>query len=758
MTDYQTSLREASNAAWEENWQEAIEAFNKALEAKPDDAQALTGLALSVSELGRPQEALDIYKRVASLVPDDPLPHERMAVLFEELDRDREAANEYLQVGEVYYARKELERAISYWRKAAKLNVDLHQPHMRLAAVYEQHAETRPKAINEYVEMARLLQVYGESRKAERALQRALKLDTLNAVVRTALDDLKHNRPISTTEEYTDINIKQTGPLRDPSLFTKPEKRKFVEEDDSDLDVLDAAPERTPFDEAARHAMSLLADSIWDGGVPSSAQPALLQAIDLQQVGEADAAIAAYTQAQQAGLNNIPLRVNLGILHYYTEDYEQAVQLLTEAVADPKYRLASLLALGLSRLKLGDVNNGAQIMIQALQEADKQTNPGQVDIHGYERLQESLEAMTEKDVIYLAESIGDYLLEPAWYKRMTQTLGGFSVNNRTAYVPSLIELMVEHGQPAIAEITQRIDYYIEQNALTLATSEAQYAIEQSPEYLPVHRRIADVLIKQNRTKDAAEKLNLIGEAYLIRGNEQKATVLFQEVLEIWPADISARQRLLHMLLAQERVEEALVQYSELGDLHYRLMADTNKAFEYYMRGLEYARENEARGPYIVAILKSVAEIEQQRLNWQQALEYYEQIAEIAPDDEASTMALIDLYFQTNRAKEAVNKVDDFIRQCITRGKPGRIIPTLEFQVKRHPTEVGLRMRLAQVYARAKRKDDAVKQLDKIGEMQIDAGDFKAAVDTISKIIQLNPEDVDRYRQLLAQIKSSAGIA
>lgn len=758
MTDYQTSLREASNAAWEEDWDAAIVAFKQALEAKPNDAQALTGLALSVYSLGQNEEALDLYKQVAVLVPDDPLPHERMAVLYEELHRDKEAASEYLAVGEVYYARQELERAIAYWRKAAKLNTDLHQPHMRLAAVYEQHADTRAKAISEYVEMARLLQVYGESRKAERALQRALKLDTLNAMVRAALDDLKHNRSIARTDEYSNVEIKQTGPLRDQNLFKSPSKPQFKEEDDSDLEVLDAAPERTPFDEAARSAMAVLADSIWDGSMPSNAQAPLLQAIDLQQVGDAEGAIAAYSKAQAEGVNNTALSVNLGIMHYHIGQYEQSVQLLSSMVTEPNYRLAALLALGLSQIELGETRRGAEIVIEALREADARTNSGPVDDHGYELLEESLEAMSERDVIDLAKSIGDYLLEPAWHRRMSRTLHGFTVSKKTAYVSSLIELMLERGQPAIAEITQRIDYYIEQNALVLATSEAQYAIEQSPEYLPVHRRIADVLIKQNRTKDAAEKLNLIGEAYLIRGNPQKATDLFQEVLEIWPADIGARQRLLRMLVAQKRVDDALVQYSEIGDLHYRLMADTNKAYEYYIQGLDYARQNGSRSPRVIAILKALAEIEQQRLNWQQALEYYEQIAELAPDDEASTMALIDLYFQTNRSKEAVAKVDDFMRQCITRGKPGRIIPTLEFQAKRHPTEIALRMRLAQVYARAKRREDAIKQLDDIGEMQIDAGDFKSAVGTISKIVQLNPPDVDKYKQLLAQIKSSAGIA
>jgi len=745
--DYQEALREASSAAWDQDWERAIQLYEKALTAKPDDAQALTGLALSVLESGNTDRALGIYQKVVEIVPDDPLPHERMADIYEGMGQLDKAALEHLRVAEVYHTRKDLDRAVEHWIQSAALNADMHQPHMRLAALYERSNDTHEKAIMEYIEMARLLQSYGELGKAEQALKRAMRLDTLNSDLRVAIDDLKQGRPLQRTPAYSGV----TAANRKKTAVSI--KSSDVEEDE-DLELLETPISRTPTDEAARHAMSILADSIWDGQMPANAQVPLLQAIDLQQVGDAEGAVEAYAQVLQAGGDSAALRFNLGLLYHYVEDHEQAVRLLKESVNEPEYKIAGFLALGLSNIKLGNSSEGFRQVVESLREADRRTNPSQVDEMGYDRLiQKTLEKPKEQ-VMEQAEAIETFLDQPNWNGRIMRTLSGFVVQGKSAYVSSLMELLVEGGRPAVAEVMQRINYYIEQNALMLALEEAHYAVEKSPDYLPAHRRIADVLTRVGRTQEAAEKLNLVAETYLIRGNPEKAADLFQEVINIWPADIDARERLLSMLKEQGRVDEALGQYVQLGDLYYRLRADVDKAQLIYVEGIAYAEKNNSKSARVVAILKSMADIEQQRLNWQKARDYYERIAQIAPDDDASVMALVDLDFQLGRSAEAIKQLDNYMRTCITRGKPERILPTLEKQARRHPKEIALRMRLAQVYMRAKRREDAIAQLDEVGELQIEAGDYKNAIATITQIIKLNPPDADKYRQLVEQLKSS----
>jgi tetratricopeptide (TPR) repeat protein len=289
----------------------------------------------------------------------------------------------------------------------------------------------------------------------------------------------------------------------------------------------------------------------------------------------------------------------------------------------------------------------------------------------------------------------------------------------------------------------------------MALEEANYAVERSPDYLPAHRRLADILVKEGRMQEAAIKLNLVGETYLVRGNADKAADLFAEVIELWPADMDARQKVIDMLKMQGRTAEAVRQYAELGDFFHRMMADTTKATEVFEEGLAYAKKNNADAPSVIAILKSMADIESQQLNWRKALEYNQQIVQLAPDDQDAALAVVELNFQSGDSASAVNALDNYIRYCITNGHTDRIISTLEDQARRYPNEVAVRQRLADVYRQARRTQDAIAQMDAIGELLLDAGRVDEAANVIRKIIEMNPADIEGYRQLLAQLEAGS---
>jgi len=152
-------------------------------------------------------------------------------------------------------------------------------------------------------------------------------------------------------------------------------------------------------------------------------------------------------------------------------------------------------------------------------------------------------------------------------------------------------------------------------------------------------------------------------------------------------------------------------------------------------------------------LKSLADIESQRLNWKEALGAYEEIAHLAPDDEEAALSLVDLHFRMGNAERGVRALDTYMRYCVTSGHTDRIVRTLEEQVRRHPDEASLRQRLADVYLQQKRLTEAIAQMDALGELYLDSGRKTDAIDTIRKIISLNPPDVDGYHQLLQQLES-----
>lgn len=744
----QEAIQEAASAAWDGNWSQAVEAYRRALQTTPDDPQVLTGLALSLMELRQYDEALRTYERVSALVPGDPLPHEKMAEIYQSTGNAKAASAAYLAAGEIYLARKDLQRAIPNWEQAVLLDPSQARARMRLALVFERDSATHRRAIFEYLHLAQLFQQQGQLQRAEKALRRAIDLDPINTDARNAIDDLRHGKLIqvgAASEAVLPAAQKREDQNR-PRIID-------VEEEDRLLEALDEQqPARNPADEAAHYALGLLADSIWRGDVPDGAQVPLLRGIDAHQIGDVEAAIAAYNQALAAGVDNSELRFCLGVLYTYAHRFDEAVEMLGRVAGQLDYAMAGHLMLGQAYFGKGELLTAAQHLVQALQIADRQVQEAG-DEKGYERMLTGLPDQPAERLGNIARSLAYYLDDPQWRIKLQKTLAGYAGQGRSSYVYDLIELIVEGGRPEIAECMQRIEHYLARNMIDMASLEAHYAIERAPDYLPAHRRLADILLKAGRTQDAVTKINLIANTYLIRGNADKAADQFAEVIKLWPADTAARQRVIGMLREQGRVEEALGQYIDLADLYHRMMADTEKAVAVYNEALDYAKRSSAPPAQTIPILRALADIENQRLNWRKALGHYERILQIEPGDESASLGIVDLRFQMGDVAAGVAALDAYIRQCITGGHTDRVVPTLEKQVRLRPDIIPLRQRLAEVYRQQGRVEEAVAQYDALGELLLEAGRREDSVAVIRKIISMGPADVEGYVQLLQQLES-----
>lgn len=735
---YQSAMREAASAAWDQNWQQAIKLYQRAAAIVPNDAQAMAGLALSLMQAGQKAEALQAYERVSQLVPNDPLPLEKIAQILEGMNRLSDAAKKYVAVAEIYLARREINNAVPNWEQAVRLDPNLPQPHVRLALIYEQNKETRQLAIYEYLAIAGLLQQHNQLPKAEQAIQRAMQIDPTNMDVRSALADFRKGVPLQIAPTSAPVRRQSTSPLRaEPEPGTDVEVEEIVA--------------RTPADEAAHYALGLLADLVWSGQVAQAGLEPLVKAIDLHQVGSADEAIKNYVRVLKTGLNHPALNFNLGLLYLYTDRHGEALNLLSLSTDSLEYGMAANLALGQIYYGQKEIPKAAQHLAEALARADGQLNE-HIDLGGYERLKANLPDQPIEYLNDLCRALLPYLDDIKWREKLRNTLTGYAAQGKSSYVPDLVELVLEGGRPEMAASMERVDVCLSRNLVRMALEEAYYAIERSPDYLPAHRRIADILAKDGRTQEAALKINLVANTYLLRGNADKAADLFTEVIELWPADMAARQKVIDMLKGQGRVADALHQYIEMADFYYRLMADTVKATNVYIEALDFAKKNNAEPGRTIPILKALADIEAQQLNTRKALGYYEKIVEIAPDDQDAALAVIDLNFQLGQSDRAITALDGFIRYCITRGDAARAVSVLEEQSHLHPNEVGLRQRLADVYRQQKRIPEAIAQMDAIGELLLDAGRMDEAAGVIRKIIELNPPDIDGYRQLLSQLE------
>ena len=95
---------------------QAVEAYEKALEAKPDWTDALHGMAMAYSNGGRHDDAIRIGKRIVELDSNDPFAHTSLSMFYQ-------------RKGEIEEAEKEGAKArMLSWKEELKKNPDAPPP------------------------------------------------------------------------------------------------------------------------------------------------------------------------------------------------------------------------------------------------------------------------------------------------------------------------------------------------------------------------------------------------------------------------------------------------------------------------------------------------------------------------------------------------------------------------------------------------------------------------------------------------------
>ncbi|MCA9914927.1 MAG: hypothetical protein KC496_16350, partial [Anaerolineae bacterium] len=314
----------------------------------------------------------------------------------------------------------------------------------------------------------------------------------------------------------------------------------------------------------------------------------------------------------------------------------------------------------------------------------------------------------------------------------------------------VVDFLVARGSDDLAEIVSSIDRYIRQGFYTLAMEEAHRAVEKSPYYLPVHVRMAEVMMKEGRIRQAINKYNTVAKSYLVREERDRAASILGEVLEMAPLDVDIRISLIELLEDEERWLEALDEYISLAET-FQQLGDFEQANETFLAAEELARRITAPADKLTRIKHALADIHQMRLNTRQAQKMCEEILQLNPQDEKALRSLIDIYFTQGNSVEAVKKVDMLLGVYARDRDVRRITQLLEELVHSNPSDTGLRKRLASIYVKRGQRREAIEQLDAMGELQLDAGLTREAAKTIRQIIALNPDRVDDYKKLLTQL-------
>jgi len=765
---YDESMQLGHSAAWDLQWDRAIEYYNKALAEFPEDSRALTSLALALLETGQLKEALAIYRRAAKIAPEDPVPIERCAEIFERLGQTKEAIEHREAAGEMYVRRKDAEKALESWTNVARLAPENLSARSRLALTHERLGRRR-EAVHEYLAVASILQRAGKTERAVEATQRALALIPGHPDAGSAARLLRQGKPLPPASPPRGA----TGPLRmaDVQEYVRAEKAPAAESEGADPEVA-----------GQRQALTLLAGLMFEEGKdePEARSPGMSalsrgkgsprneatarsqvtrylgQAIDLQTHGQRKQAIKELQSALKAGLDHPAAHYNLGELLKEEGELDEAKKHLMASVGHPELSLGANLALGrLSRMQNDQVES-ARYLLQALRLADTLS----VDKSQSSRLNEFYDSImasqNEGDTENLArivESTVNFLSGPEWLTRLRQARHQLEIQSPGAAVVPIAEMFAVGGSERVFQSLERIDNLIASSHLPSAMEEALLALGASPNYLAIHLRIAEILFKSGRQDLAMKKLKAVAETHRIRGEVRQATEVYLRILSFAPVDIPARLRVIDLLALQARSEEALGQFLELADL-YRQMAQIEEARRALTDALTLVEQSPVDPSWSVKILHQIGDIDLSRLDWRRGLQSFEKIIASDANDEKASLSVIDLNLRLGQEEQAAKALDRHLELLVRAGRSQEALTLLEEMAREHPGKQALHARLAEAYRAAGRKADAIAQYDALGEIQLDAGRLQDAIRTIQTIVDLEPPDSEGYRELLRNLEAS----
>lgn len=737
---YQQSMNAGYNAAWDQDWPAAIKAYSRAIQEFAEDGEAHIHLGLALLRAERLEDALKVYKRAHQLLPDDPAPLEKSADILERMGRLKEAAQQYVVVADIYLGMRDLERAIGNWERSTQLTPGLVTIHARLAQAYERVGEKK-KALREYLTLAFNFQRAGEKDKAIKAVERALRLDQRNPHALNTLRALHSDAPI-TLPDFSDEEEERKGLLDEFG----PTGTSQQPEDQATDDPLG------PMGEAMGRALSLLAEEVMSGELsPSGAS--VLQGMEYQRQNLVKEAILAY-QSAVGSMDSEALRFNLGALLYLDNQPEKAAKQLSQTITQPALAAGALHVQGLSYKSLGKHKHAVRYLLQSLQAVDTQliisSNEKAELAEVYQRLFRTLEGANEEKLSAANERFANLLSGTDWKHRIPATRKYVMDLMENNGQEGLEDFFDPGGTDKLAVMVSKIDTYIGQGLLTLAMDIAHQAMQVSPYYLPIHVRMAEIMMREGRLRQAIVKYNTIARAYMARGENDRAASILSEVLEMAPLDVSVRTSLINLLESEGRTEEVLDQHIDLART-YNQLGNFDMSREAFQTAERMAKRIDAPAAKMVEIKHSLADMDQMRLDTRRAIKTYEEIIDLIPDDERAYRMLVDLSYNQGNSVEAIRYLDKLLSLYANKKQISKIVQLLEDLVRHYPSDTGLRSRLAQVYKQTGRKGDAIEQLDALGELQLEAGLLKDARTTIKQIIALDPDNVADYKKLLATL-------
>jgi tetratricopeptide (TPR) repeat protein len=761
---YQIEMEQGHNAAWDQDWQSAEEHYRQALEEAPDDPNALVSLGLALYELGSYEQSLQYYSRAEEVSPENPLAFERTSQLHEFLGQDEEVIPPALRASELYLKEGNIAKSVECLVRVNRVDEINLPAHSRLALIYERTGR-KQQAVTEFLIVASIMQHQGDVENAKQAAEHALPIQPSSREAEEALSLIGNGIPLPLPAPSRVDTIQQD---QGPSKPVEPER---VGKEQN--------PEVDPVAEAHHKALTALANLVfeqeanavaWEGQTSGERIPSIQQgdprtvfnhlqnAVVLQGQGSEEEAADELEKAVEAGLDHPAAYFDLGVIRSRGDRLESAARYLQRTLDNEDYILAARIILARTMRFKGRLNEAATNYLEALRFADAQVVPEEQSedmLRMYDPIIEAEAKQSDPEVKNkLCDLVEDMLFRPDWQQHLVQARGDYQIDVNGAPAIPVGEVLTNPQGYRIVESVRTINQFARSGFMRSAMEEAYFAIQFAPTYLPLHTYMGELLLKQDHLKEAIEKFGTIAQTYRARGEMLHAEKILQRLIKAAPMDLEARKQLIALQEERGQFDEAVQEKVNLAGVYYNL-ADLTRAHEVYLDAYQLAQNTGSNRELSITILHYLADIELQRLDWKHAVEIYEQIKSIKPDDAQATEKSIELKLRLGQDQQAQIEMDDYISFMDVSDKEQSILAYLEKLVDEYPERTFIRRKKAALHLKEGQVEAAIMEFDAIGELLLEAGDTQGALQAIEAIVDLNPPNKYEYQELIEKLEEGA---
>lgn len=301
---------------------------------------------------------------------------------------------------------------------------------------------------------------------------------------------------------------------------------------------------------------------------------------------------------------------------------------------------------------------------------------------------------------------------------------------------------------------------VKNGLLKEAVEEYEKILELDKENTDIYSKIIDIYNLMEDKKRLRKKYMDLAVIYIKKKDYSSSLDIFQRLIALNSGDIEARENMVDILLADGKKKEAIYQYIVIADI-YGVEGKFQDIADIYEKMLKIDPEDlmlhmRLASLYIQLELKEKAIREYLLIGekyldkklWNNAIEVYEKIAFLDPENVFIHEKLSDLYMKSGRSGKAISEILIISDVYIIQGLFDQAIEMVQTVIGAEQEHIGARKKLAEIYNKNNLPHKAEKVYFDLSEIFLKKNNIDKAIWSYEEILKLNKENYSIYYKLI----------